>query len=113
MGRDLAKGDLPILILVVLSEGACHGYAVAREIERRSERLFSMREGSLYPALRVLEQDGFIEGSWDVETGGNARKVYSLTQLGRAELAKRQQEWRKYAETFAHILGGSRDAQKA
>ncbi len=113
MGRDLSKGDLPILILAVLAEGPCHGYALAREIERRSERSFTMREGSLYPALRVLEQDGFIDGGWDVTTGGNARKVYTLTHTGRDELTKRQHEWKKYVETFASILGGNKNAKNA
>ena len=112
MKRDLSKGDMPILILAILAEGPCHGYSIAREIERRSNNSFTMREGSLYPALRVLEQDGFIEGGWDTESGANARKVYSLTQEGHAELATRQQEWHKYVQTFSRILGG-KDAQKA
>ena len=58
MKRDLFKGDLPILILAVLGDAPCHGYAIAREIERRSGGELGAREGALYPALRALESRG-------------------------------------------------------
>ena len=106
MGRDLSRGDVPTLILTVLAQGNCHGYAIAREIERKSGRLFQMREGALYPALRVLEQDGFVEGQWEVQAVGAARKVYALTASGRGELARRKTEWKAYVETFGRFLGG-------
>lgn len=113
MNRDLTKGDAPALILAVLEQGPCHGYAIAREIERKSGQLFQMREGKLYPALRVLEQDGFIVGQWDTQNGGAARKVYALTEAGREELAKRKHAWKSYVEGVASILGGVKDAQSA
>ena len=113
MRRDLSKGDAPALILAVLEQGPCHGYAIAREIERRSGQLFQMREGKLYPLLRVLEQDGFIEGQWDTQGNGAARKVYVLTQAGRGELARRKHAWKSYADSVWSILGGNQDAQPA
>jgi PadR family transcriptional regulator PadR len=113
MRRDLSKGDAPALILAVLQQGPCHGYAIAREIERQSGQLFQMREGKLYPLLRVLEQDGFIEGQWDTRVSGAARKVYALTATGRGELAKRKHAWKNYVDGVSSILGGNKDAQPA
>lgn len=112
MSRDLSRGDVPTLILTVLADGNCHGYAIAREIERKSGQLFQMREGALYPALRVLEQDGFVEGQWEVQAVGPARKVYALTSAGKGELARRKTEWGAYVETFSRFIGGD-DVQTA
>src|ERR1041385_3152552 len=103
--RDLPKNDIPLLVLAVLADGARHGYAIAREIERISEDALKLREGALYPALRVLEQDGHIAGKWETPPIGPARKVYSLTDAGRAELAKRRREWEQYARFVGSILG--------
>lgn len=94
--RDVMKGDLPLLILTALSESPTHGYVLARRIEQCSENALKMREGSLYPALRQLEQDGQIVGEWQVQPSGPARKVYKLTAKGQAELSRQNQEWDDY-----------------
>jgi PadR family transcriptional regulator PadR len=84
MIRDLPKGDLPLLVLAVLNEGSRHGYAIAREIERISDNALSMREGSLYPALRVLETDGMIVGKWEIQpVGPGAQGLFALRQGAR------------------------------
>ena len=106
MARELFKGDLPVLILAVLGESSCHGYAIAREIERRSGQTFGVKEGALYPALRVLEQGGLIAGEWDESGKTPARKIYRLTPAGRAELERGVQAWRRYAQAFQSVLGG-------
>jgi PadR family transcriptional regulator PadR len=115
MGRDIFKGDVPILVMAILAEAPSHGYAIAREIERRSDQKFKMKEGTLYPALRVLEQNGWIEGQWEVQPSGPARKVYLLTQAGQGELARRAQEWQAYSKAFGSIIGnlGGTNAQPA
>ena len=111
MKRDLFKGDLPVLIMAVLNEAPCHGYAIAREIERRSNGALGVKEGALYPALRVLEANGLIEGEWQEQVGTPARKVYKLTQSGQAELKKSASAWRHYASSFERVLkaGGHHD----
>lgn len=106
MGRNLSKSDIPALILAVLAEGPAHGYAIAREVERRSQEVFRLREGSLYPALRVLEQDGLVEGQWEAQPSGADRKVYRITPAGHTELSKRAQEWAAYRETINLFMGG-------
>jgi PadR family transcriptional regulator PadR len=113
MGRDLSKRDIPTLLLAVLSEGPAHGYAIAREVERRSQEVFRLREGSLYPALRVLEQEGLIEGQWETQVSGPARKVYLITPAGRTELTKRAQEWVAYREAINVFIGGKAHAPAA
>lgn len=111
MARDVVKGDVPMLALSALAEGACHGYAIARRIEQRSEKALLMREGSLYPALRVLEQNELIAGEWETQPSGPARKVYCITAKGQAELTKRRQEWEQYVNTINAIMGRKTDAQ--
>lgn len=111
--KDLPKGDIPTLILAILSEASRHGYSIAREVERISENALLLREGSLYPALRVLEQDGLIEGNWEIQTSGPARKVYSITETGQAELTRRASEWQQYANFMNAVLRGKRSERTA
>ena len=111
MSRDVMKGDIPVLVLSVLADGASYGYAIARRIEQQSANALSLKEGSLYPALRVLEQDEMIAGAWEAQPSGPARKVYQITTKGQAELTKRRQEWEQYARTMNAIIGRKPDAQ--
>jgi len=113
MGRDLMKGDMPALVLAVLAEGPSHGYAIARNIEAQSRQAFQMKEGTLYPTLRNLEQDGLLTADWEVQPSGPARKVYRITDKGLGELTKRRAEWEEYAQTMQVILGGKPHAQPA
>jgi len=112
MRRELAKGDLPALVLAVLGGGPRHGYAIAREVERLSEGALHLREGTLYPALRVLEQDGLIVGTWEAQPKGADRKVYALTESGRRERERRTAALRDYA-TLLHTLLGKLDTGRA
>jgi len=111
--RELLKGDIPTLILSVLEIAPAHGYAIARRVEQRSQGALTMKEGSLYPALRVLEQEALIMGNWEKQATGPDRKVYTITPSGRAELARRAQAWREYAALVGTFLGESTDAQSA
>ena len=113
MARDVMKGDMSILILATLAESSCHGYAIARRIEQQSANALSMKEGTLYPALRVLEQDEFIAGEWEVQPVGPARKVYRITAKGQAELTRRRLDWEQYVNTMNAIMGRTRSEQPA
>jgi PadR family transcriptional regulator, regulatory protein PadR len=113
MKRDLPKNDLPTLILAVLSNGPCHGYAIARAIESKSAGMLTAKEGTLYPALRLLESEEHIESVWEHPETGPARKVYRLTETGRAACAERVSAWEKYAAAVANILGGNLNEQPA
>ena len=106
---ELLRGNTPTLILAVLAEGPRHGYGIAREIQRRSGEALRLREGSLYPALRVLEADGLVSSCWEPQESGPARRVYALTDAGLAELTRRRQSWRDFVQAVDWVLGGLPD----
>lgn len=106
------KTNVPTLILAVLNEEPAHGYAIARKIEERSKNVLQVGEGSLYPILKNLERQGFVVPHW--ETGeGPARKVYTISTNGQAELARLSSEWVRYRDGFDAIMGGSLNGQLA
>ncbi len=106
MAKELPRNDIPIFVLAVLESGPAHGYAIAREIDRRCAGDIVLRDGSLYPALRTLEEEGFIAGEWEAQTsGGPPRKIYALTEEGKAEVVRRAGLWRRYARNVERILG--------
>jgi PadR family transcriptional regulator PadR len=113
MMRDLLKKDLHTLILSVVLDGPVHGYGISRKIETRSNNMLKMREGSLYPALRTLEQEGLISGTWEVQESGPARRVYQITAEGRAEYSRRTEEWKEYVTMVDSLIGGKTNAQPA
>ena len=104
MSRDLAKGDLPALVLAVLSRQPLHGYGIAREVKLLSDDALSMKEATLYPALRVLEQDGLIIGEWEPQEKGADRKVYTLTDAGAKEARRRTQALKDYTTLIHTVL---------
>jgi PadR family transcriptional regulator, regulatory protein PadR len=108
-GRELLKGNTPTLVLAVLRDGPLHGYGIAREIERRSGAALKFKEGTLYPALHALEQQGLIAGEWRREEGRRERKVYSLTLAGRGALEERARTWERFASAIDRVLQGDSD----
>src|ERR687888_607614 len=104
--RELLKGNTPTLVLAVLRDGPRHGYAIAREIERRSGNALRFKEGTLYPALHALEREGLITGAWNSEPGGRERKVYHITPAGLAELERRTHTWTEFATAIFRVIGG-------
>lgn len=109
--RELMKGNTQTLVLAVLKDFPLHGYAIAREIERRSENALKFREGTLYPVLHGLERDGLLTAYWETEGGGPARKVYSLTESGLAELNRRTRTWKQFSNAIDRVIGGEPHAQ--
>ena len=107
--RELLKGNTPTLILAVLREGPLHGYAIAREIERRSGKGLSFKEGTLYPALHALEKQDWIAGEWSGGEGTRSRKTYRITPAGLAEMESRTQTWTRFADAVDRVLKGEPD----
>lgn len=103
---ELLKGNTPTLILSAIDSEPLHGYAIARAIEQRSSGALVLGEGSLYPALRTMEGDGFVTSRWEPQPAGPPRKVYELTDAGRAELQRRTRTWRLFAASIENVLGG-------
>ena len=103
--QELKKGSTSVLILAVLADGPRHGYAIAREIERRSREALSMGEGALYPALRALEREGMVLSEWETQPSGPARRIYTLTEAGQAKLASQVRAWNRFSQAVNDILG--------
>ncbi len=101
--RDLLRGNIPTIILAVVSEAPLHGLAIAREINQRSSNALHLKQGTLYPALHALERDGWITGEWEIPEGERPRKIYTLTLAGGVELERRMQAWNKFAEAMDSI----------
>lgn len=98
------KGTLPTLILEALIHEASHGYRIAQQIKERSEGVLDFKEGTLYPALHKLENEGKVE-AYDTTEKGRPRRYYRITKSGRAMLAKDRAEWRTLSRAVTTILG--------
>ena len=104
---QLKKGSTQTLILAVLAGESLHGYAIARAIETLSADALHLNEGALYPALRSLEQSGFVVSVWETQAAGAARRVYTLTDAGRAELREKRARWESFADAVNRVLNAA------
>ena len=107
---ELMKGNAVVLILSVLAREPMHGYRIVKELDQLSEGYFVMGEGTLYPHLHQLEKDGLIEGYWESVTGGRERKSYRITERGKRELARRQEELREFQKNVNRVLSVAPEA---
>jgi transcriptional regulator len=98
------KGTLPTLILQALERAPDHGYRIAQRIKLRSEGVLDFKEGTLYPALHKLENDGAVE-SYEALEKGRTRRYYRITEAGQGTLAKDRAEWRQVSGAVTTILG--------
>ena len=101
----MLKGHLDMIVLVALSGGPAHGYAVIQEIRRRSGGAFDLPEGTVYPALHRLEKSGLLSSRWTTAESGRQRRVYSLTVRGRRALANHQAVWQRFADAISGLFG--------
>jgi PadR family transcriptional regulator PadR len=102
MGKpsDLVQGTLDLLILKTISLGPKHGWAIAKRIQQVSEEVLQVQQGSLYPALHRLEQQGWIRASWSQTETGRQAKFYSLTEAGRVQLEKELAQWERLSNAI-------------
>src|SRR6202789_3260274 len=98
------KGTLPTLILETLVREPSHGYRIAQEIKERSEGVLDFKEGTLYPALHKLENEGLVESYEGIEKG-RPRRYYHITRSGHKVLSKDRAEWRQLSQAVTVILG--------
>src|SRR5215470_9358079 len=94
--NDILQGTLALLVLKTLSsQGSMHGYAITNYIQRVSNDLLRVEEGSLYPALHRMEDEGWIRAEWGTSDTGREARFYSLTTKGRKELTREQESWER------------------
>lgn len=103
------RGTLPTLILEVLERQPNHGYRIAQQIKQRSKGVLDFKEGTLYPALHKLENEGLIQ-SYEGRERGRARRYYRITREGHGALRKSREEWWEKSAAVSMILGGAPNA---
>jgi len=106
MDSRLLWGAVEMLMLEVISQGPTYGYEISQTVDTRSNGYFSLKEGSLYPALHRLEQQKLIKSSWR-EVDGRRRKYYELSAAGGKTLEAKKKEWQAFSAGIRGVLGDS------
>lgn len=94
-----------MLVLNLLKEENLYGYEMIKRLKEKSENIFELKEGTLYPILHALEEKELITSYWDNATGKN-RKYYAITKKGKSELKEKQEEWKIFSNGINQVLGG-------
>jgi PadR family transcriptional regulator, regulatory protein PadR len=103
--NDILQGTLALLVLRSLAaQGRMHGYAITSHIQRVSDDLLRVEEGSLYPALHRMEQAGWVRAEWGVTEKNREARFYSLTAAGRQQLAQEQEQWARLTNGVGRVL---------
>ena len=101
---DNLQGTLALLVLKSLELGPMHGWGITLHIQRISNEVLRVEEGSLYPALHRMEQERWIKSKWGVSENNRRARYYELTNLGRKQLTTEQVNWRKITDAVALVL---------
>lgn len=105
ISKELLKGSTTMLILEMLSNENMYGYQIIKQLCKKSENIFELKEGTLYPILHLLEEDNFITSYWD-ETSAKKRKYYSITEKGEKRLKEQKEEWNIFSKGINQVIGG-------
>jgi len=106
-GGEVIKGTLEMIVLEVLQQEPMHGWGITERIEQRSNGLLSVNQGSLYPALYRLVARGWVSSEWQTTENNRNARYYTLTRLGRKELAAERAQWEKLSRGVNLILAGA------
>ena len=101
---DLVQGTLDLLILRSVSSQAMHGWSIAQRIQRVSNEQLQVQQGSLYPALHRLEQQGWLKAEWGESDNNRRAKFYSLTSAGRKKLAQEIVQWDRLSAAISLVI---------
>jgi PadR family transcriptional regulator PadR len=101
---DVLQGTLALLVLKTLARGAMHGYGITLHIQRVSSDVLRIEEGSLYPALHRMEQEGWVSAEWGVSENNRRARYYRLTANGRKQLAEEEKNWSRLTQAVANVL---------
>ena len=107
MGTSNAKllqGTLDMLILKALLHGEMHGYGIAKRIQQLAEDALTVEEGSLYPALQRLAQQGWLNSEWGISDNNQRARFYSLTKTGRKQLEVEEANWERLATAVSRVM---------
>ena len=101
---SLLQGTLDLLILKALSTGELHGLGVSRRIEQMTGGTFAVQPGSLFPALHLLEESGWLTAEWEASENNRRAKYYKLTKTGKRQLGEATEQWNRVAVAMAKAL---------
>jgi PadR family transcriptional regulator len=103
---DVLQGTLILLVLRTLEAlGPLHGYGIARRIEQISNEVLQLNQGTLYPALLRMEQEGWITSKWGASEKNRKARFYSITAAGRKQLTRETEDWKRMSTTIERFLG--------
>jgi PadR family transcriptional regulator, regulatory protein PadR len=102
---EMLKGTLDMMVLRTLATGDAHGHTIAKVIERTSEDVLEVEQGSLYPALHRLEDRGWVSSYWGPSENNRKAKFYRLTKAGRKQLGRETTRWRQMARAIGLVMG--------
>lgn len=103
--KSLVSGSTMMLILKLLEEKDMYGYEMIETLREKSENVFELKAGTLYPLLHGMEEKNFVK-CYEQEAGGKTRKYYSITKEGKRQLQNKEKEWKEYATAVRSVLGG-------
>ncbi len=104
--KSLISGSTTMLILKLLEEKDMYGYEMIDTLRRKSNYVFELKAGTLYPLLHSLEEKKLLD-SYEKEVLGKTRKYYNLTKEGKKQLEKKTEEWQEYSQAIVNVLGGT------
>jgi transcriptional regulator len=102
--QDLLQGTLDLLVLKTLSLGPLHGWGIAQRIQQRSREVLEVNQGSLYPALHRLEEQGFLLSEWRASENGRRARFYRLSALGKKQLETETRSWETFSLAIRWVL---------
>jgi PadR family transcriptional regulator PadR len=105
ISSEMLKGTLDMMVLRTLVVGDAHGHTIAKVIERSSEDVLEVEQGSLYPALHRLENRGWVKSYWGTSENNRKAKFYRLTTAGRRQLTVETSRWRQMARAIGLVMG--------
>lgn len=101
--KTMVQGSMGMLVMKLLEEKDMYGYEITDTLRKRSNHVFDLKAGSLYPLLHTLELKGFVI-SYEDESSGKMRKYYKLTKDGKKQLAQKKEEWSEYSQAVVNVL---------
>ena len=105
--KDVVQGTLDLLVLRIIAAQPMHGWGVMQRLRYLTEDVFQVTPGSLFPALRRLEENGWASGSWGPSENNRKARYYAITKAGQKQLALEKQHWKSITAAVEKVLGGA------
>ena len=105
--KDILRGTLDLMILRIISNESMHGWGIMQRLRYLTDDVFQVTPGSLFPALRRLEENGWVSGHWDLSENNRKARYYAITKAGRKQLTSEKQNWESIITAVQKVLEGA------